>query len=232
LIYLVEQQGARPKARNTTGLYHLAILVPSRVELARSLARLIRSGNPLGGHSDHLVSEALYLTDPDGNGIEIYRDRPRSEWKMNGAQVQMATLPIDLQALLREQADDNAPPATVPNGTTMGHIHLQVADIGAAARFYNGILGFDIMLGMPTALFISAGGYHHHIGLNTWESAGGPQGAPDAAGLRQATIDLPNAEALADVKARLKAANVPASEESGGLVTHDQDQNRLLLRVV
>jgi catechol 2,3-dioxygenase len=229
ILYLVEQPGARPKARHSTGLYHFAMLVPSRLELARSLARLLRSGYPLGGHADHLVSEALYLTDPDGNGIEIYRDRPRAEWTVQGGQIQMATLPIDLQGLLREQENDKPSPPTVANGTKMGHVHLQTADVAKARRCYHDVLGFDIMASMPSALFVSAGGYHHHLGMNSWESAGGRAGAPDEAGLRQFTIVLPNPEALADVRARLESAGVPVSEETAGLVTHDQDGNRLVL---
>jgi catechol 2,3-dioxygenase len=228
LLYLVEQPGAKPKARRSTGLYHFAVLLPSRLDLARFLARLLRSGYPLGGQADHLVSEALYLTDPDGNGIEVYRDRPRAEWNFDGATVRMAADPIDLRALLRMQDADTETVATMPEGTTMGHIHLQVSDVDRAEHFYHDILGFDIMAKMPRALFISAGGYHHHLGLNSWESAGGPKGAADEAGLRQASIVLPDAKALADVRARLAAANISTTDEQGGFIAHDQDENRLL----
>ncbi len=231
LLYLVEEKGAKPKSRHTTGLYHFAILLPSRLDLARFLARLLRSGYPLGGQADHLVSEALYLTDPDGNGIEVYRDRPRDEWTMDGANIRMATDPIDLRALLRMQDSDTATVPTMPEETTMGHIHLQVSDVDRAERFYHGILGFDIMAKMPRALFISAGGYHHHLGLNSWESAGGPKGALDDAGLRQATIVLPDVAALADVRARLDGAGIPVTEEQGGFIAHDQDENRLLFTI-
>jgi catechol 2,3-dioxygenase len=171
---LVELHGdsSAPKLdRRASGLYHLAILLPTRLDLAFALARLAEARWPLDGASDHLVSEALYLSDPDGHGIEIYRDRPREQWRQTDGRLEMATLPLDLRDILGElsQATERQPNA--PAGTTIGHVHLQVADIPEAEAFYHGVLGFDVMVrSYPGALFVSAGGYHHHLGLNTWQS--------------------------------------------------------------
>ncbi len=185
---LVELRGdsAAPRLnRRAPGLYHLAILVPTRLDLAFAIARLVQAQWPLDGASDHLVSEALYLSDPDGNGIEIYRDRPRSEWRRDGDQLQMATLPLDLDDIVGQLRDATELQAEVPAGTRIGHVHLQVSDVGEAEAFYHGVLGFDVMVrGYPGALFVSAGGYHHHIGLNTWHSAGAAPAPVGSVGLR------------------------------------------------
>ena len=181
LIELRGDTSAPRLNRRAPGLYHLAILVPTRLDLAFALARLAETRWPLDGASDHLVSEALYLSDPDGNGIEIYRDRPRTDWTQVDGQLQMSTLPLDLNDVLGELRVATELQAAAPSGTTIGHVHLQVSDIPEAEAFYHGVLGFDVMTrGYPGALFVSAGGYHHHIGLNTWHSAGA---TPAAAGL-------------------------------------------------
>jgi len=185
LLALTELPGAPPKPARATGLYHFAILVPSRLDLARSLRRLAELRYPLSGASDHLVSEALYLNDPDGNGIEIYRDRPRAEWPRLNGQIRMATDPLDLDGILAELDRDDRPWDGLAPATTIGHMHLHVADLRAAEAFYHGLLGFDIMLSFGgSALFLSAGGYHHHIGLNTWAGVGAPPAPPGSAGLR------------------------------------------------
>jgi catechol 2,3-dioxygenase len=231
LLLLHEQPGAPPSPPNATGLYHFAILVPDRAALARSLLHLAESGYALGGASDHLVSEALYLSDPDDNGIEIYRDRPRAEWPRKDGQVQMATERLDLRALLREAQADPQPWTGLPDGTRLGHMHLQVADIPTARDFYHGVLGFDLVVDWERmgALFVSAGGYHHHIGLNTWQSRGGRPAPAGSAGLRYYTIRLPDAAALAPVLARLDAAGVPYREENGGVALADPWGNAILL---
>ena len=175
LVELIGDPDA-PRLRPATGLFHLALLVPSRVELARALRRVMNGGWQFTGASDHLVSEALYLRDPEYNGIEIYRDRPREEWSIVDGQIQMATLPLDLQGIagLADDAGDG-----MPAGTTMGHVHLQVAGLAPADSFYHRLLGMDVTVrSYPGALFMSAGGYHHHIGANTWESHGGPAPPP------------------------------------------------------
>ncbi len=231
LLQLHERKGAAPSPGNSTGLYHFAILLPTRADLGRWLLHLVQSGYPLGGASDHLVSEALYLSDPDNNGIEVYRDRPRSEWPRENGVLQMATDPLDLQALLREAQASNQPWQGLPEGTRLGHMHLQVGSIGQARDFYHGLLGFDIIFDWERmgALFVSAGGYHHHLGLNTWHSRNGSQAPEGTAGLRHFTIHLPHDEALAPVLARLDAAGIGYTRENGGVVVHDPWHNIVLL---
>ena len=230
---LIELRGdsAAPRLnRGAPGLYHLAILVPTRLDLAFALARLVQARWPLDGASDHMVSEALYLSDPDGNGIEIYRDRPRSEWRRDGDQLQMATLPLDLDGVIAELRRASELQVEVPGGTRIGHVHLQVSDLEGAEAFYHGVLGFDVMVrGYPGALFVSAGGYHHHIGLNTWHSAGGAPASAGSVGLRSFTIELPNGRELAAVLGRLEAAGIPVSQEPDGVFVHDPFGNGVLL---
>jgi catechol 2,3-dioxygenase len=216
--------------RRATGLYHFAVLMPSRVELAFALARLAEAGWPLDGASDHLVSEALYLSDPDGNGIEIYRDRSREEWRRVDGQLAMSTLPLDLRSVLAEIGDASSVPAEAPPATTIGHIHLQVSDISEAEEFYNGVLGFDVIVrGYPGALFVSAGGYHHHIGLNTWHSRGAGPPPAGAVGLRSFEVALPDDDELQRVLARVRAAGIEIAQEPHGSLVRDPSGNRVLL---
>ena len=199
LVKLLPAPDAPPRPAGTTGLFHLAILLPSRLELARALRRVSESGWRLTGASDHLVSEAIYLRDPEGNGIEIYRDRPRAEWRSAGGEIEMDTLPLDLEGVLGELPEDDPRPGDMPPGTRLGHVHLNVADIPASERFYAGALGFDVTVrGYPGALFVSAGGYHHHVGLNTWMGEGAPPPPPGARGLDRFEVVLP---AIADLDA-------------------------------
>jgi catechol 2,3-dioxygenase len=230
LVELVERPDAPPRPRGTTGLFHLALLVPSRSELARALERVARAGRSFTGASDHLVSEALYLLDPEGNGIEIYRDRPREEWRRADGELEMATLPLDLEGLMGELPAAGGDEG-MPAGTRMGHVHLQVADLGAAEGFYHGLLGFDVTVrGYPGALFVSAGGYHHHIGLNTWAGEGAPPPPSGARGLRRLQIDLAGPGELADVAGRLADAGLEPRPQDGGLVVEDPSGTPLLLR--
>ena len=231
LLELRGDSSAPPLQRTATGLYHLAILVPTRLDLALALARLAAFQWPLDGASDHLVSEALYLSDPDGNGIEIYRDRPRNEWRRVGGQLQMATLPLDLESLAGELRAASGPQALLPAGTRIGHVHLQVASLEQAEAFYHELLGFDVMVrGYPGALFVSAGGYHHHIGLNTWHSAGAAPAPPGSVGLRSFEVVLPSADQLAGITARLHRAGAPVETTSAGTLTRDPSGNAVLLR--
>ncbi len=222
---LVELRGdsAAPRLdRRAPGLYHLAILVPTRLDLAFALARLVQTRWPLDGASDHLVSEALYLSDPDGNGIEIYRDRPREEWRRDGDQLRMSTLPLDLDDIVGQLQDASELPAGAATGTRIGHVHLQVADLSEAEAFYHGVLGFDVMVrAYPGALFVSAGGYHHHVGLNTWHSAGAAPAAAGSVGLRSFTIELPDERELAAVLGRIDAAGIPVEPLLGGALVRD-----------
>ncbi|MEZ5123294.1 MAG: VOC family protein [Solirubrobacterales bacterium] len=229
LVGLVEQRGALPAGRHT-GLYHFALLLPSRVALARWLAHAARERAPLVGLSDHVVSEAVYLTDPDGHGIEIYRDRPREQWEGRVAQ-QMTTLPLDVDDLLGELSDPRTEPFDrLPAATVMGHVHLKVARIPETVGFYRDVLGFALMAELgPYAAFLSAGGYHHHIGANTWESAGASPPPPGSAALRHATILLPDEAERDRVRQRLQAHGQIPEDDAAGLVVRDPSGNRLVL---
>jgi catechol 2,3-dioxygenase len=230
LLILHEDAHARPVAR-TAGLYHFAILVPSRTELARSLRRLVTTKTPLQGFADHLVSEAIYLADPDGNGIEIYRDRPRDQWPRRNGQLLMATDPLDVHALLDEVAGEDENWTGLAPGTTMGHIHLQVSDLQAAVDFYHEILGFDLIMRYgPSAAFLSAGGYHHHVGLNTWAGTGIPPAPSDATGLMWFTVVLPDGESYRQLSSRLVSNGVPTNEQDRALMIHDPSGIAIQLR--
>jgi catechol 2,3-dioxygenase len=229
LVELVSAPDAPAAPSFATGLFHLAILVPDRAELARSLQRVIGAGWRLTGASDHLVSEALYLRDPEGNGIEIYRDRPRESWAEDHGELRMATLPLDLNGVLDELDSPEAAPNGMPAGTTMGHVHLRVADIPAAEGFYERALGLDVMVrSYPGALFLAAGGYHHHLGLNTWQSQGAPAPPEGALGLDRYELVLPDAGSRDAAADRLAKAGNPVPVEEGILAT-DPSGNRLLL---
>jgi catechol 2,3-dioxygenase len=193
LVELVGEPEAQPAPPGSTGLFHLAILVPSRPELARSIQRVVGSGERFTGASDHFVSEALYLRDPEGNGIEIYRDRPRDEWEYEpDGQLRMGTVALDLQDVVREMPRDED--HGMPDGTVMGHVHLHVSDLGEAEAFYVDRLGLEVTVrGYPGALFVSHDGYHHHIGLNTWQGAHGPVPPPGSRGLIDYELFLPDA---------------------------------------
>jgi catechol 2,3-dioxygenase len=230
LIELVGAPDAPPAPSFSTGLFHLAILVPDRAELARSLQRVAGAGWRLTGASDHLVSEALYLQDPEGNGIEIYRDRPREEWRRNGDELAMATLPLDLESVLGELDPSERQTNGMPGGTTMGHVHLQVADIPAAERFYNRALGLDVMVrSYPGALFLAAGGYHHHIGLNTWQSEGAPPPPEGSLGLDRWELVLPSAAERDSAADRLAEVGADPQRLDEGVVATDPSGNRVLL---
>jgi catechol 2,3-dioxygenase len=219
LLRLVERPGARV-APGSTGLYHFALLVPSRVDLARVLAHLVGDRVPLTGAADHLVSEALYLSDPDGHGIEIYRDRPRAEWvhRADGG-LEVATLPLDARGLIGELEDSNWEGLSA--GTRMGHVHLRVADIADAVRFYAHVLGVPERARMPGAAFFGAGGYHHHLGANVWESRGGSPAPEGALGLIETELRVPDEAARGEVLGRLDAAGVPIGGEDGRPVVRD-----------
>ena len=229
LVELVSAPGAPEAPSFSTGLFHLAILVPDRAELARSLRRVGGAGWRLTGASDHLVSEALYLRDPEGNGIEIYRDRPRDQWGRDGGELRMATLPLDLEDVLGELGPGDQEANGMPAATTIGHVHLQVADIPAAEGFYNGGLGLDVMVrSYPGALFLAAGGYHHHVGLNTWQSQGAPPPPEGALGLDRYELVLPSADERDAAAGRLGESGDPVRLDEGVLAT-DPSGNRLLL---
>ena len=228
-LLILSQCETAPRVRGTTGLYHFAILVPSRDDLARSLRRLVATDTIMQGAADHGVSEALYLADEDGIGIEIYRDRARAQWPVVGGELRMGADPIDLEALLAEagRADSGA---GLPAGTVIGHVHLHVSRLDEARAFYVDVLGFELMQRYgPSALFVAAGGYHHHIGLNTWAGVGAPPPPSGAIGLRHFVVRLPDEAARGAVLDRLRGAGVKTQPLEGGMLIHDPAKNAILL---
>ena len=207
----------------------MAILVPDRPALGGVLGRIAEAGIPLGA-SDHAVSEALYIYDEDGNGLEIYRDRPRDQWTWNNGQVHMITVPLDLRNLLAEGMAQDQVTKPVPAATRIGHVHLQVADLAETERFYSDILGFARTATLPQALFMSAGGYHHHVGSNTWDSRNAPPAPAGMAGLVEFTVDLPGKADLAAAKGRLAAAGIKTEADGDGLRVRDPGNNEIRLR--
>lgn len=228
MILLTERREARPRPRGSTGLFHFAILYPTRRELARILRRLYDYGWPLQGLSDHGVSEAVYLTDPDGITIELYADKPRDRWPVKNNELQMVTDPLDGESLLSELSVETDTLYSMPPETRIGHVHLQVSDLAKAEEFYHEILGFDItQRSYPGALFVSAGGYHHHIGLNIWSSRGQSPPPPDAIGMLRFGIEVPDKETLGTLEQRLKSFELPfTGRQNGGsekIIANDFD---------
>lgn len=205
-LVLTGQPGARPP-RRSAGLYHFAILYPSRVHLAHALKRVLDVRWPIAGASDHGVSEAIYLADPEGNGIELYVDRDRASWPIENSRLVMPTRPLRLDDLL---ALATGPWPGMARGTRIGHIHLRVSDLAHAEAFYSGVLGFAVTVrGYPGALFFAAGGYHHHIGVNIWAGSHLARFDPQAPGLRTFTVHLPDRAALAQVVRRIQRTGSP-----------------------
>lgn len=229
LLRLVEARGASP-SRGWSGLYHFALLVPRRSDLARWAAHAIRERVRISGVADHFVSEAIYLTDPDGHGIEIYADRPRPDWEGQVAQ-RMTTLPLDVQGLLSELGDPAAEPfGGLADGTRMGHVHLRVSEIEQTISFYRDVLGFELMAALGgQAAFLAAGGYHHHIGANTWESAGKGQPPAGVATLLGATVVLPRREDVDLIAARASDLGGDPADVEGGVLLHDPSGNAIEL---
>lgn len=223
LVTLERPDGVTPKQGGTSGLYHFAILLPERKELAQFLRHLLQAEYRFGA-ADHYVSEAIYLDDPDGNGIEVYRDRPASEWTWKDGLVDMATVQLDGDSIL---AESDEPFTGLPAGTIMGHIHLHVSSIPEAERFYTEGLGFKIVSHYPQAIFTSTGGYHHHIALNTWQGAGAPRPAQNSVGLNWFTLLFPSEEAREEAVARLQGIGAAVNE----YVTEDPAGNRIHLTV-
>lgn len=219
LVELNERPGAIPAPRRgRLGLYHFALLLPSRACLGRFLAHLAAAGiRP--GMSDHLVSEALYLTDPDGLGIEVYADRPRREWRVDGSTIAMATDPLKMDEVLAAAGD--TPWAGAPAGTSIGHVHLHVGDLTRAADFYHAGLGLDrVILGFPGAMFLSNGGYHHHLGTNTWAVGAVPATEGDAR-LLEWTIRLPDGGSVEEAARSIEGRGYPVRREGSGAVATD-----------
>ena len=219
LVELRHRSGAAPvPPRGRLGLYHFAILVPDRATLGRFIAHLATIA-AYAGMADHLVSEAVYLTDPDGLGIEVYADRPRDAWRVENRALAMATNTLDVAALVR--ASSGAQWSGMPAGTRIGHVHLFVSDLEAAARFYHEGLGLDkVLLEFPGALFMSAGGYHHHLGTNTW-AADAPRTREEDARLLEWSIELPTSRDVEETARALEAAGAQVTRTHGDAIAAD-----------
>jgi len=227
LLTIVQPETIEEKTRFTTGLYHFALLLPSRRDLANVISHFHKNGVYFGA-SDHDVSEALYLSDPDKNGIEIYADRPEDKWTWHSNQVYMVTEPLNIQSIL---AEGNDTWSGLPTDTVMGHIHLSVSNLTEAEEFYTKGLGFDIVTRYGTqALFISTGRYHHHIGLNTWYSENAPKLGEHQVGLKTFSLRLDNEQQVATMKENLRAIGAPVTDIAGGFQTEDPAGNQILLK--
>ena len=239
LLRMVEEPGYK-RYRGVTGMYHFAVLFPGRRELARAMARLFAlkyQNYP----TDHIMTKTTYLDDPEGNGIELYTESPEDGWMgmENGefiarradGMLSNGREALDVEALLSHLAADDKLDGHIPLETRIGHVHLHVRDVDEAVDFYHGVLGFDVMGNARAmrAAFVSAGGYHHHIGLNTWQGEGAPAPPPDAVGLRHFSVELPDQVALDTVAARVEKAGIPANQTQDGLLVYDPSQNGVLL---
>lgn len=234
---LKEAPGVQPKPWKTAGLFHAAIRMPTRRDLATVIARLLARDWPVPGMADHGVSEAFYLNDPDENGLEIYSDRPRSEWPSVNGKLAMGSDPLDMKALFSTLENGDSDITLLPDESDIGHVHLQVSDLDRAEEFYSGVLGFDVMQRTyQGALFVSAGGYHHHVGLNVWAGKGVPGVRDDVAGLIDFTLFLPDVASLDTVEARIAQSGrvserAPDANGSPTVSTHDPDGVGVVLAV-
>jgi len=241
LIRLTEEANLK-KYRGVTGLYHFAVLFPNRRELAIAMARLFAL-KVRNSPTDHVMTKTTYLDDPEGNGIELYCESPEDgSWTLKDGEYETRWADgrwsdgreaLDVEAFFKNLKDDDRVDAPIPIETKMGHVHLHVRDIPEALDFYHGILGFDIMGHAKEfhMAFVSAGGYHHHLGLNTWQGEGAPPPPADAVGLRHFTVDFPNQSALDEVVARVEKSGISYNQTEDGLLLHDPSQNGVVLRV-
>ncbi|MBI2691146.1 MAG: VOC family protein [Solirubrobacterales bacterium] len=219
LVVLHETPGARSVSRHA-GLYHVALLYPSQLELARAAQRIMVSETPIQGASDHGISEAIYLPDPDGNGIELASDYPTDTWPDLSNVESIAPNPLDMGRLFNLVSGREPEPDADP-GTTVGHVHLHVGDIAEGLGFYRDLLGFDLVTYMASAAFVSAGGYHHHLAFNIWQGKGAPPAPPEAAGLLYWTIELPTSDDVSAVRDRLDNTGVETVDVTRGFAASD-----------
>jgi catechol 2,3-dioxygenase len=228
LLVLVEDSAARPAGRHA-GLYHFALLYPSRLELARAAQRLIATGTPVSGASDHKISEAIYLPDPDGNGIELAADRSREHWGDLSDPTELGgPMPLDMVGLMA-MVEGSEPPAHAPAELTMGHVHLHVGDVETALAYWRDLVGFEVMTRFPSAAFIAAGGYHHHLGLNTWRGEGVPPVPAGAVGMRRWTLVLDSPAEVEAVRSRLDVAGAAVEPLPGGFLSRDPWDNAVAM---
>lgn len=228
LVELLGDPGLAPNDRRQAGLFHTAFLMPSRADLARWLAHAVATRVPLQGASDHIVSEAIYLADPEGNGIEVYVDRPVSRWRGSIGEIRMSTDPLDAQALLK--AADGTEWAGFPQDGMIGHVHLQVGDTAEADRFYAGVLGLDIATRYPGASFYGSGGYHHQLAGNVWNSRRVGRRPDGTGGLDTVEIVVRAAADIAAIAARAETAGIEISRDDDGMTLHDPWGTAITLR--
>ena len=241
LLLLTEEPNLK-KYRGVTGLYHMAYVFPNKRELAIAMARLFAIKYP-NSPTDHIMTKTTYLDDLEGNGIELYCESPEDgTWKFANGKYESyrkdgswsnGREALDVDELFGYLKEDDKLDVSIPPETRVGHVHLHVRSVEEAVDFYHGIIGFDVM-GLAKTYqmgFVSAGGYHHHLGLNTWQGEGAPPPPADAVGLRYFTIDLPDQKAYDEVVARVDAAGLPSNQTEAGLLLHDPSQNGVVLRV-
>lgn len=231
IISLAESKNGKHPSRNNTGLYHVAIRLPDRKELAKVFLRLFKNNVKFHGFSDHIVSEAIYLADSDGNGVELYIDRPKETWKWTLGQVEMDTLPLNLQVITNELGENETITDGIHPDTKIGHIHLKVSDLFKAEKFYNQLLGFNVTnSSYPDALFLSAGGYHHHIGTNIWSSRNGTPPPDGSLGLKSFTINIPDENYTEELEKNAKNYGIETAKQNNGKVfLNDFDNNKIIL---
>jgi len=227
LLVIEQPENVTPKEARRSGLYHFALLLPKRADLGAIIKHFIQQNVRIGA-SDHLVSEALYLSDPDGNGIEIYIDRDPSVWSWDKGQVAMSTDPLDIESIIAESADQTW--EGLPVGTVMGHVHLHVANLPKTEKFYNA-LGFEVVTNYPGALFMSNGKYHHHIGLNIWNGDGVTRPTPGSVGLQSYTLIYPNETVLKEAIGKVEALDAKVELNGSEFMTEDPSGNRINLRI-
>lgn len=231
LLKLKVLPGAKP-ARKVAGLYHFAVLLPSRPALAEVLLQLARTGGRIQGVADHGVSEAIYLADPDGNGIEIYRDLPEREWpRLPEGGLEMVTEELDVEGVIASLNGEQPEWRGLPAGTRMGHVHLHVSDLASAEAFYTQVIGLKLVQRYgPSAAFLASGRYHHHVGINTWAGQGAPPPPAGSTGLRWFELVFANAAGLQAALERAKAAGLEPAEQEGGYLVKDPAGNGVMLK--
>jgi catechol 2,3-dioxygenase len=229
LIEIEHRPNAKPDDPSQAGLYHTAFLMPTRADHARWILHIARNRVPITGASDHGVSEAFYLDDPEGNGIEVYNDRPQERWQREDGLIVMQTKPLDVQAILTEADSRNADYPAAPGGLRIGHVHLRVGNVEQAEAFYRGPIGLDLTRRRGGATFMSSGGYHHHVGANVWHSEGSGRRDPDRAGLAWFSMEIPNAASVDTLSGKLLQAKAPIDHTPGGIETADPWGTRIRL---
>jgi len=221
LLELIHRPDALPDDAREAGLYHTAFLMPARADLARWILHSAKNRVPITGASDHDVSEAIYLDDPEGNGVEVYSDRPREMWRRDGEMIFQKTDPLDIDAIIGEIDPTTAAYPSAPGGLRIGHIHLRVGNVARAEEFYCGALGLDVTRRRTGATFISSGGYHHHVAVNVWHSNGARARDGKRAGLDWFSMEINDQSTMDGLKTRLGAAGVTIDPIAGGFAVMD-----------